>query len=671
MATKPFPAYQGDDPYVFVSYSHEDAAAVYHEIERLSLAGVNIWYDEGIGAGTRWSDELASAITCSAVMVCFVTPRSVTSRHCQDEISYALDRDIPVIAVHLEDTELPPGLSLRLSTQQAILVSDIGPDRYLGKLLQGLSNHIPIEETIEDAGTRRSQTTVLHAGQPRRWGLMSAVATIVLLITGTVIYLNLPTSSVLPPPESAIAVLPFDNMSSDSEHTFFGDGVSEEILNALVRTNTVPVIARMSSFQFRGQNLNVIDVAEELSVSHVVQGSVRRSGNQVRVTAQLIDGSSGVQLWSAGYDGELNNILKLQTNIAEQIVEEIRAELPGTYEQPQLAQRPVVNPDAYLTYLEALHHHRRYTKQSTERALSLLDVVTQIDPELTQAWMLKAQILLMRPDQAPRSNLPEIKQALDRALALDPEHPFALATLGTVTAALEYDWETGTQYMDQAIAAGDRSSELLMLQAYTAMIAGDNEDVFRLFEQAYRLNPLSAPAALIYATFLEGAERRVEAQLIIDEFQSSGRPPFNAALVEFYLNTQQLEDAEAALARYEDDWGITGSSKALRWRIAHARGDTDTMSAIQQELLTLMATDFVPGNSWGLEDTLLVRMKQSVDNGELYSVGNVWSLRHLPEYRELYERMNLDTLEAMNTGLSQSRVEASRIHVSRQLLDQY
>ena len=125
-------------------------------------------------------------------------------------------------------------------------------------------------------------------------------------------------------------------MSSEAGHQYFGDGVTEEILNALVRKNTIPVIARMSSFQFRDQNLNAIDVADELSISHVVQGSVQKSGNQVRVTAQLIDGGSGVQLWSAAFDGELTNILTLQTDIAEQIVDQIRTELPGAYEQPQI-----------------------------------------------------------------------------------------------------------------------------------------------------------------------------------------------------------------------------------------------------------------------------------------------------------------------------------------------
>ena len=139
-----------------------------------------------------------------------------------------------------------------------------------------------------------------------------------------------------PPPKAAIAVLPFDSMSSEAGHQYFGDGVTEEILNALVRKNTIPVIARMSSSQFRDQNLNAIDVADELSVSHVVQGSVQKSGNQVRVTAQLIDGGSGVQLWSAAFDGELTNILTLQTDIAEQIVDQIRTELPGAYEQPQI-----------------------------------------------------------------------------------------------------------------------------------------------------------------------------------------------------------------------------------------------------------------------------------------------------------------------------------------------
>ncbi len=111
---KPFAAYTGDEPYVFVCYAHEDSSAVYPEIQRLHESGIRIWYDEGISPGTRWSDELARALGKASVVLFFCTPRSVQSRHCQDEVNFALDGERPVLVVQDGDVDLPPGLRLRL-----------------------------------------------------------------------------------------------------------------------------------------------------------------------------------------------------------------------------------------------------------------------------------------------------------------------------------------------------------------------------------------------------------------------------------------------------------------------------------------------------------------------------------------------------------------------------
>ena len=139
---RPFPAYTGDEPFIFVSYAHEDSDLVYPELIWLRDQGLNIWYDEGISPGHRWSDELATSLAESAFFIFFCTPNSVESRHCLNEINLALDTDKPTIAIHLEATELTPGLQLQLSAHQAILKYELGDQDYRMKLADSTRKYL-------------------------------------------------------------------------------------------------------------------------------------------------------------------------------------------------------------------------------------------------------------------------------------------------------------------------------------------------------------------------------------------------------------------------------------------------------------------------------------------------------------------------------------------------
>ena len=137
--TKPYEEYRGDAPYVFVSYSHQDKEVVYIELVRLKKLGFNVWYDAGLSPGSRWSDELAERIANCALFLYFVTPRSAASTNCQDEASFVLEAGNPFLAVHLEKTELPPGLKLRMGPRQAILRYELEPDTYQNKLYDAIA----------------------------------------------------------------------------------------------------------------------------------------------------------------------------------------------------------------------------------------------------------------------------------------------------------------------------------------------------------------------------------------------------------------------------------------------------------------------------------------------------------------------------------------------------
>ena len=204
----PFEAYQGDDPYVFISYSHKDAAVVYEEIARLHEAGVNIWYDEGIEASNEWPEEIARAVVDCTVFLVFVSPRATDSVNCRNEINLALNENKPFLAIHLEETELPLGLRLRMGDLQAILRYKLPVDRYqkktqdslgqlLGKKPTRSRTRAPIPQQTEathepqpSEQTVQTDTTTAPS-KPRRKGLAVALASILLIACGLLGYLFL------------------------------------------------------------------------------------------------------------------------------------------------------------------------------------------------------------------------------------------------------------------------------------------------------------------------------------------------------------------------------------------------------------------------------------------------------------------------------------------------
>ncbi|HJN53348.1 MAG: TIR domain-containing protein [Pseudomonadales bacterium] len=262
---RPFPAYAGDDPYIFVSYSHEDSDVVFPEIQWLKDQDCNIWYDEGIVPGAEWTDELGKAIEEADRFLFFVTPNSVASQYCRDELSFALNHRKKTLIVYLAKTELPTGLELSIGSRQAILKYELREQDYRDKLLASIAGDIQVDTVAPVLNEKRSSiAAVLGIAllvSIGGWFLYIGIgpeSAIEESLTDRELSANDPTAPVTPglgqDQRPGIAVLPFLNMSDDPSNEYFSDGISEEILNALVKTNQLPVIARTSSFQFRGQS---------------------------------------------------------------------------------------------------------------------------------------------------------------------------------------------------------------------------------------------------------------------------------------------------------------------------------------------------------------------------------------------------------------------------------
>jgi eukaryotic-like serine/threonine-protein kinase len=251
------------------------------------------------------------------------------------------------------------------------------------------------------------------------------------------------------PPERqpSIAVLPFANMSADKENEYFSDGLAEEILNLLAKIPGLKVIARTSSFAFRGKEQDITKIAEALRVRTILEGSVRRAGNRLRITAQLINAVDGSHLWSERYDRDLTDIFAIQDEIGQAISEALKVRLAPRAQ--------TVNIDAYQNYLKGQYYRARYTPESLAKAKECFEQALAINPNYARAYSGLAEyyFLLAGLDIKSTGDIaPLAKSAAEKALGIDPANSEALSVLAIMAANSDYDWKAAERHFRQAMA---------------------------------------------------------------------------------------------------------------------------------------------------------------------------------------------------------------------------
>ncbi len=294
--------------------------------------------------------------------------------------------------------------------------------------------------------------------------------------------------------EASIAVLPFVNLSSDPEQEYFSDGISEELLNVLAQIPDLRVAARTSSFQFKGQNRDVVEIARQLRVAHVIEGSVRKSGTRLRITAQLIDAADGFHIWSETYDRELTDIFAIQDEIAQAIVEALVERLGLTAPVVPKVQA-AANTEAYEAYLLGIHEMEKRGGGPLALAAEQFEKALEIDPDYVPAMARLSITYGLLPGYDFLNNPPAEMQAkarplAERALALDPSLPEAQAAMGF------YWWQggdplAGEPYLRRAL---ELNPSYATVQAWLASLNGQlgRYDVeLEMLEAAVRIDPLS------------------------------------------------------------------------------------------------------------------------------------------------------------------------------------
>jgi adenylate cyclase len=462
---------------IFVSYARQDKARVAPLVAALERQGWSVWWDPAIVPGQEFDDRIAEEIDKASAVVVVWTPASVASRWVRGEAREAADRGI-LIPLRFDAARLP-------IDARAVHTTDL--DGWNGD-----PNHAIFREIAAALS-----------------GLLKNVA----------------RSEAAAPSEhpASVCVLPFLNMSGDPEQEYFSDGLSEELLNQLAQMRGLRVAARTSSFAFKGQNPDLKIVSEKLGVAHVLEGSVRKAGNRLRITAQLVSCAHGYHLWSNTFARELDDVFQIQEDIARAVADALKITL-GIGEST-LVTGSTKNVEAYDLYLRAQDFARQFGMNESQRALALYRRAIELDSGFALAWVglgfTWANMVIRTPENASTA-LQEMDTAFRRAAALVPGSVLAHSAEG-FRLTCHRDWSGAEAAYRAALACGSANALSALpggFDGYTFFLSnvGRADDALRQVLNSRSLDPLSLAVSSILQYALDTAERHQEADI---EYQRS------------------------------------------------------------------------------------------------------------------------------------------------------
>ena len=432
-------------------------------------------------------------------------------------------------------------------------------------------------------------------GQQRVTTPEFAILTLLLLLGGGAFWYYdraSETATVASPPSStaaatatdrSIAVLPFVNMSTDKEQEYFADGISEELLNLLAQVPELRVIARTSSFSFKGKDVEIAEIARRLNVAHVLEGSVRKSGDKLRITAQLVRASDSSHLWSERYDRPLDDIFKVQDEIAVAVVDELRIKLLGDAPKTR-----ATDPQAYELFLRARAIGNQYTAAAFHESISLYQQALARDPAYTESWVRLAGIYCDQVNENLRPSAEGMRlarQAIDEALALNPQYAPAHARLGWISIYYDRDLQQAVNHLTHALALDPANTEVMLIAAILSRRLGRWNQAIALGQYVVSRDPVSDFAltqlglAYTYAGRFDDAFATYRTALALNPLGIGNHGVLSEALM-------AKGDAEAALAegRQETDiaWRLMLISVA-NYALGHAAESDAALAELVNE----------------------------------------------------------------------------------------
>jgi TolB-like protein/Tfp pilus assembly protein PilF len=393
--------------------------------------------------------------------------------------------------------------------------------------------------------------------------------------------------------DKSIAVLPFVNMSADADNEYFSDGLSEELLNLLAKVDGLKVAARTSSFKFKKSEADISEIGEQLHVAHVLEGSVRKSGNQARITAQLIKVDDGFHMWSETYDRDLDNIFEVQDEIAKAIVDALKLPLLGHDAKPLTSTTVTDNFAAYDLYLLGRHHARAFTEEGYRRANDYYLKALEIDPSFAAAYsgLADAYIFLADFGNLPMGEANQLaRTAAEKALAIDPDSPEAHASMGLLLNNITQERVAETHFL-KALQVNPNYVDAMLWYRTSLNAQLRVTEAMRITDRAMNTDPLSYSVRRAVADELIWMQRTDESLKVIQEFLAANPEdptpyeiwgdlfhriglPQNA--IPMYRNAHRLRpgDIYMAFRNVESGLQLDDENLVAHWlKEARARGD--------------------------------------------------------------------------------------------------
>ena len=364
--------------------------------------------------------------------------------------------------------------------------------------------------------------------------------------------------------EKSIAVLPFNDVSPSKDHAYFGEGIAEELLGALAKVDGLRVAARRSSFWFKDKEAELGEIASKLNVGHVLEGSVRRDGNRVRITAELIDACDGFTIWSETYEREMHGIFALQDEITHSIVDTLKLKLAIS------PSRPARSTDAYDAYLEGLVYSDKNAEPELRKSLEFFQQALEKDPKFSRAWtgIAKAWLWLADAYVAPLEAYPKVRDAAVRALQLDDEEAEAHVYLAEAKRILDWDLDGAEAEFNRAVEIDPNSTPSNYFSAALYAARGDRDKALAYLQRTSKIDPaslwVSNFACELYRYFglYDEAIAAGERALQLDPtFAHYGEP----SLAALYREMGRFDDAIALYQKAREFTGRPGFGLAITY----------------------------------------------------------------------------------------------------------
>ena len=398
----------------------------------------------------------------------------------------------------------------------------------------------------------------------------------------------------------SIAVLPFVNMSGDAENEYFSDGLSEELINALVMVDGLKVAARTSAFAFRGQERDVREIGAELGVEHVLEGSVRKAGNRVRITAQLIHADDGFHLWSETYDRELDDIFAVQEEIAEAITGQLELTLTPD-DRNRLARRRTDDLEAYDLYLLGRHNWATRTDDGLLNAKRYFEAAIERDSSYAPAWAGLAAVYNALPwyiDFPVAEAAEQGKRAARRAIEIDPGLSEAYAALAVLLYEFDYDWAGADEAFRTARELDPNYAQGLGWECVFRVIVGEGEGALPVCRRATEIDPLSMHPSWQLASALMSVDS-LEASIDAFDRAIEGRPGVPEIRLDRAGALLLMDRYDEAASDYEDWLELEGFADPEEIRTVIAGIEDPARSAPARQVLSrLEAQDRVGPFNW-------------------------------------------------------------------------